>query len=125
MSDMRLRARAVTAGLTVAVGAAAVIALPGAASGAALSGPQVAASSTAANQLDGVSCPAVRECVAVGSGQAGEGGREAPLAEKWNGTTWKAVTPPLPAGGVTGDLDAVSCPTTTECVAVGGYMGQS
>jgi hypothetical protein len=46
-----------------------------------------------------------------------------PLAEIWNGKTWKGATLPLPAGGTSGKLLAASCPTKKKCVAVGDYSG--
>ena len=125
MSSMRLNAKSVLLSLAVAAGAAAAIGVPGTASGAVLSGTRAAAATATENELSGVSCPAVKECLAVGSKLVGTfGNSSTPLAETWNGTTWKAVTVPLPADGVTGDLDAVSCPTTTKCIAVGGYRGE-
>jgi hypothetical protein len=99
-----------------------VIAVPGAASGAVLSGTRAAAAAATSIELSGVSCPAAKQCMAVGSTLVGTfGSSSTPLAETWNGTAWKAVTVPLPAGATTGSLYAVSCPTITKCVAVGAY----
>ena len=76
-----------------------------------------------ARALYGVSCPAAGDCVAVGFSQAAEQGRGGPLAETWTGKTWKAAVLPLPAGGTSGALSAVSCPARSKCVAVGNYSG--
>lgn len=59
--------------------------------------------------LNGVSCPALTECLTVGGG---------PAAEAWNGTTWATQTVPSPSGG--GVLSALACPSASGCTAVGG-----
>jgi hypothetical protein len=67
--------------------------------------------------LGGVSCPGAHSCIAVG----GYGKRvrtSATLAEMWNGTKW-AIQPTPPTGHRYADLSEVSCPTSTDCVAVG------
>jgi hypothetical protein len=43
------------------------------------------------------------------------------LAERWNGTQWKAVITPTPSGATNSDFTGVHCRTTTSCVAVGQY----
>lgn len=73
--------------------------------------------------LVGVSCASPTSCTAVGLYDKKSGGssHEVPLAEHWNGTSWTVQTVPLPAGAIAADLDGgVSCPTATECTAVGG-----
>ena len=67
--------------------------------------------------LNGVSCAAVRRCVAVGEYFTGNGA--AAVAESWNGGRWTVATPPTPADSVEGDLNTVSCPSARYCVAVG------
>jgi hypothetical protein len=124
----KMRFTAISGAIALAGGliaGAITLAAPGAASGAVLAGTHTGAPSAAATarELSGVSCPAVKECVAVGFDQSANGGNGGPLAETWNGKTWKAVTLPLPAAGVSGELSGVSCPTTKECVAVGQYSG--
>jgi hypothetical protein len=52
-------------------------------------------------------------CVAVGySGGAAR-------AEWWNGTGWTLLAPPTPRATTASGLNAVACPATTTCVAVG------
>lgn len=65
--------------------------------------------------LSGVSCTSSTACTAVGAvvGSAG------PLAERWNGTSWTIQTTPDPGGG---SFTNVSCPSATDCVAVGQFM---
>lgn len=75
-------------------------------------------------QLSAVSCPAVDDCVAVGfyradpfpaSAQSAPPSR--PLIESDAGGTWHIVGSPPPAPDSV--LAGVSCPTTSDCTAVG------
>jgi Tol biopolymer transport system component len=79
-------------------------------------------------RLNGVSCAAVDFCTAVGSyrtSSASCGGStfigilNAALVEHWDGATWSQVTLPTVdcAGHV--ELQAISCPSTTFCMAAG------
>jgi virginiamycin B lyase len=68
--------------------------------------------------LNSVSCTSTTNCFAVGLGDAT--GQNQPLAEQWNGTHWTIVPTPAPANGGEGVLNAVSCTSTTNCLAVGG-----
>ena len=67
----------------------------------------------------GVSCTSATDCMAVGWSAAG--GRPAPLAKRWDGTTWTAQSIPLPSGAMQAWLEGVSCTSATDCVAVGSY----
>jgi hypothetical protein len=60
-----------------------------------------------------VSCPSVKYCVAVGVTT------EDPYAVIWNGSTWKSVPVPPPAGLPLSGLDAVSCFSASACTAAG------
>lgn len=71
--------------------------------------------------LAAISCAAPDACMAVGFFVGS--GVPRPLAEAWNGAGWTAVTPPLPAGGTQGGLDAVSCDGAGHCQAVGYSVG--
>ena len=75
------------------------------------------------DSLDAVSCASTSACMAVGfSDVAGA----STLAESWNGSTWAIEpTPSLPAGSFGGRLNGVSCPSATDCVAVGYYENSS
>jgi hypothetical protein len=65
--------------------------------------------------LTAISCPAPRDCYAVGSFM-GVGSTETnPLIEHWNGSTWSVQT----EGGMGAWLTGISCRTTAFCVAVG------
>lgn len=73
--------------------------------------------------LWGVSCPTTTMCMAVGTYETGSGVRA--LADVWNGSTWTTSTTALPGGATDDFLYAVSCPTTTTCVAVGDQITSS
>ena len=82
--------------------------------------------------LDGVTCPAPDECLAVGDylpsdGDAGVGDPDDDglvphaLAEIGNGVSWRLL--PTPGTGDRGSvLSDVSCVTSRDCVAVGYYQ---
>jgi hypothetical protein len=42
-----------------------------------------------------------------------------PLGERWNGTAWHAQPTPNPARASTNGLNGVSCPSSSDCTAVG------
>ena len=67
--------------------------------------------------LSGVSCLGASFCVAVGSYHTAADTEQA-LAEEWNGHRWRLLHPVSP-GTQVNYLTSVSCPTRTECVAVG------
>jgi hypothetical protein len=75
------------------------------------------------SHLLGISCPKASMCVAVGDTPAGGGTR--PLAERWNGSAWTIQSTPTPAGATFSDLNAVSCTSTTSCLAVGDTQSGS
>jgi hypothetical protein len=72
------------------------------------------AASVPQRNLLGVACPGVKDCIAVGNDSNGF-----PVAESWNGTKWTDVAVGLPKGSGGGGLQAVSCMSTKNCVAVG------
>lgn len=72
------------------------------------------------SQLASASCTASTACTSVGN-YVNSGGTRMPLAERWNGTTWAAQTPPSPTGAVSSLLSGVSCTSSTACAAVGYY----
>jgi hypothetical protein len=81
-----------------------------------------AAGPAAANVLLGVACASAKNCLAVGDAQNAFRGSGGPLAEKWNGGTWRAVPVRLPSGATEGGyLGSVSCWSAAHCVAVGSY----
>ena len=65
--------------------------------------------------LDGVSCPAAGDCLAVGAVNTSRS--PGPLLEQLSGGTWHVLPAPWAAGSQ--GLYSVSCPTTTWCMAVG------
>jgi len=70
----------------------------------------------AANLLNGIACPATDACVAVGTAGPTRGIFSAE-ALRWNGRAWHLQQIPTLPGA---NLNAVSCVTETDCVAVGG-----
>ena len=76
-------------------------------------------------EINGVSCPSTTECMAVGFStveEINEGIRAShsiPLAERWNGSEWSVQSIPSPAGGTDPKLEAVSCTSSSSCMAVG------
>jgi hypothetical protein len=72
----------------------------------------------AASALNGVSCPSVSACTAVGQ-FAVKSGAQRTLAERWNGRGWRIQPTPNPAGSSSSRLSAVACPATNTCTAVG------
>ena len=71
------------------------------------------------NLLSGVSCTSPTNCVAVGT-SANASGVFHTLVESWNGSTWTTASSPNP-GSANNGLRSVSCTSSTNCVAVGGY----
>jgi hypothetical protein len=75
----------------------------------------------ASSGLNSVACTGEAACMAVGSGIDAASARVT-LAEKWNGTAWSIVASPDPTGAQGSNLNSVSCPVSSRCVAVGNYF---
>jgi hypothetical protein len=77
--------------------------------------------------LAAVACPSSTECVAVGWGAKGATGTSSIpiilLAETWTAATGWTSSQPVqpPAGSYFTELNAISCPTTSLCLAAGDY----
>lgn len=71
--------------------------------------------------LAAVACETARDCLAVGYNDGAANGESPPLAATWNGKAWRLAGVKLPAGAVTGSLDAVSCPPAAgaPCMVTG------
>jgi hypothetical protein len=69
--------------------------------------------------LFGITCAASTDCIAVGSYIDSTSHAELTLAEAWDGGSWTVQPSPNPPGAHGSALNAVSCPTTTVCTAVG------
>jgi hypothetical protein len=76
-----------------------------------------AASLTAQDQLDAVSCVTAADCQAVGIRTNTAAGFNTMLAEHWNGRSW-TMAPSYGANGLS-TLSDVSCVSPTFCMAVG------
>ena len=69
-------------------------------------------------QLSGVSCVGPSFCVAVGASGSSSTVLD-PFVEQWNGSVWSLVAASRLPSFVSTELNAVSCTTTTWCMAVG------
>ena|GEM_PF-558712 len=76
--------------------------------------------SAAGSYLEGVSCPAVGTCVAVGY-DLGAGNVPQLLAETYRAGSWSVSAAPLPAGAQASYLTGVSCQGALTCVASGWF----
>jgi hypothetical protein len=75
-------------------------------------------------QLAGVSCASSSSCTAVGD-YTKRLGTTVTLAERWTGTRWSAQSTPSPEGAPSSALNAVACPSSSACVAVGSAVTRS
>jgi hypothetical protein len=69
--------------------------------------------------FDTVFCTSARACIAVGFLMNNPMGHPQPLAEAWNGSSWKAQHVPLPKAAPGGALAGISCNPATDCTATG------
>jgi hypothetical protein len=109
---MRTIAMPALVALTAALGIGAAVAVP-------------ASAAPLEHQIFGVSCVSAKDCVAVGLNQDAYGNKGGPLADAWNGKTWKSVPMKLPAAAISGELFGVSCKSATACMAVGLWLNSS
>lgn len=68
-------------------------------------------------ELTSVSCPSTTVCVAVGDYDTSAGSRA--MVQRLSNGSWTSFTPGPPPGTMATQFNAVSCPTTTSCVAAG------
>jgi hypothetical protein len=80
---------------------------------------EIPAPAGSAAQLNGISCSSTEACTAVGTSITG-GAYEA-FATSWDGSEWTTQSLPQPAGTTLAYLNAVSCASAADCVAVGNY----
>jgi hypothetical protein len=73
------------------------------------------------SNLASVSCPHGSWCMAVGSWSTSQQGPGRALAEAWNGTSWRILATPDPAGSAASSLTSVSCTSAARCMAVGDH----
>ncbi len=73
-------------------------------------------------ELKGVDCTGARECLAVGdfAAASGTGGLKV-LTERWNGSHWRMIRAPSPAGSLI-ELNGISCVSASRCEAAGDYQ---
>jgi hypothetical protein len=75
----------------------------------------------------GVSCSTASACTAVGSVGTRDpsSGAEFTLADRWNGAAWAPQVTANPGGFMYRELQSVSCPTSTFCMAVGNITNSA
>jgi len=71
-------------------------------------------------RLDAVSCSSTTSCFDVGIADY-PNGTSPKITERWNGTSWRLVASPNPAGATSSQFTSVHCLSGTSCVAVGQY----
>lgn len=76
---------------------------------------------TSGAELAAISCPTSSSCSALGEEEVSPSGQVA-LAERWSGRAWVVERSPNAAGPQSSKLLAVSCPSASECLAVGSYV---
>jgi hypothetical protein len=114
-----LNLRKIASALAAVLCATAAAAAP--VSAATATAARAAAAPSTARELLDVACATAKNCLAVGIDQNAFKGAGGPLAERWNGTTWRTIAVKLPAGATGGGLGRISCARATHCVAVGFY----
>lgn len=77
---------------------------------------------TATGELHGVNCASPSQCWGVGTYRNTESGAEPvhTFIQRWNGVSWQTVRSPDP-GVFQNGLSGVTCTSTSDCWAVGGY----
>jgi hypothetical protein len=76
-------------------------------------------------KLQGVSCKSPSACIAVGGTVSSSNNSVGTFAEQWNGTAWSIQPTPNPPAAAGSDLNAVSCTSTSACIAVGATVDNS
>ena len=67
-----------------------------------------------------VSCTSASACTAGGA-SLDNSGTSVPLAERWDGTSWRVQATPAPAGSIGSGFAGMSCSSATVCIAAGSY----
>ncbi len=75
-------------------------------------------------ELDGVSCPGLKSCFAVGDSTL-PNDIQHPFVEHWNGRGHWSLMNGVPSPSSMDALVGVSCPSTRSCFAVGAVSGSS
>ena len=86
--------------------------------------PAPAVPSLTSGQFSAVSCTPENACIAVGS-YTNKANVALPLAERLNGTGWRILRTPRPAGAKGAALGGVSCAAGNACIAVGSYTNKA
>ena len=74
--------------------------------------------------LSGVGCTGPAECWAIGDSEDGDGSAEKLVLEKWDGSSWQVASSPAVVAQYA-FLNAITCPDSHGCWAVGGSTNSS
>jgi len=80
--------------------------------------PLPALPGSAGGSLSAVSCTGTARCIAVGSYFPATAQGRVPLAEAWDGTSWRVLATPT-LGPNDSELSGISCTSASSCIAVG------
>ncbi len=75
-----------------------------------------------ASELAGVSCPTTTQCMTVGN-YTNASGKSLTYSALWSGGSWTLQSALNSRGQASTDFQDISCPTTTQCMAVGDSTG--
>jgi len=81
--------------------------------------PRPRRKATPESELAGLSCVNASNCMAVGDTWTSGQDRDAPFAVHWHSGRWKLMTVPFFHHSQFTTFEGVSCPTATQCMAVG------
>jgi hypothetical protein len=85
--------------------------------------PSPNTSAAQSNYLYGVTCVSAANCWAVGYGYTDSSPNyPKTLIERWDGTSWAIVSSPNPSIARTNETVGVTCPSASDCWAVGAYL---
>ena len=73
------------------------------------------------SELAGLACSDAAHCMAVGSYTSATG-RYLPFAARWTSGRWRLLTIPAIPGQTRVEVQGISCPTASECVAAGSTV---
>ena len=101
--------------------ATALMTVPGARTAASVTTGSGAPRTTVSSELESVACVSPSSCTAVGYGGSTVFD-EVPLADRWNGTAWTAMSPSTATEEPANSLYAVSCVSASYCWALGDSL---
>jgi len=101
--------------------ATALMTVPGAGAAGSVTTGSGAPRTTVSSELESVACVSPSSCTAVGYGGSTVFD-EVPLADRWNGTAWTAMSPSTATEEPANSLYTVSCVSASYCWALGSSL---